>query len=609
MARGAVGLFLLALSVSSAAPLAVVAGENAGATAELSWGPDSSVADLPSSSPSPLRLFVRLRGLSSVTAFALHVTWVPGPTDGGYVLESDTLGASACAWLEYAPPARDFLGDSTYDWSIIPTGAPPPTCISLLFQPSTESLTTTARFCLADAHVLDGNGQVDDILAVNSATIGGADSLPACAPSIYLATPGTPAPVGGATASEKVAHRSSSQAGDYSAPLVTLVGNGLDSLTSVTAIDRSGATAIGSVIGKLGGNLATVSFAQLPGSGPWSILPASGDTFGDTLSNAIVATEPLRAQIVPFAEFSAEWGLPNSAVDPWSPNGRFLALQRAGELYVYDMSRPGEAPRRVLAQNVPYLAWSPDGGWLLCRVQSGEEQQKDLFSLIAVPVDSGGPVTVVAHADVGPFLWGSDGKIYFWHLHADARRELDGPPAWHAQNSSPRPSKTFLFWLPQQRSAASGLLRRFTPEIREEASPSGLNRRGIELVSPEGIFPDGQRCLVNIRERGRAPYTAIANLDGTVVRELGSHVGPNAFIGTSVSPDGRYVIGFREIDSGDDIAGAPLFLADAAGARVLPIEGGFNGLWPRFSPTGLLVAFEDPVSGKVHVATLQISAH
>jgi len=337
-------------------------------------------------------------------------------------------------------------------------------------------------------------------------------------------------------------------------------------------------------------------------------VPAGGRGEADTLRNAVSSAGVLRARFLPIAALGAEWNFPNSAVDPWSPNGKFITLHGADGLYVFDITHPVEPPRRVLAQRTPYHAWSPDGRWLLCRTQSDEEWRRGLSSLVAVPVDSGESVTLVAKADIGlPFLWGSDGKIHFWYGDTGGRRDLDPPPTWRNQNPLPHPSRTTLLWVPQ-RGYSRGALRRFTPELHAEATTSGLARPSIELVWQEAAFPDGQRFLVNIHERGRSPYTAIVDLEGRVLRELGSsHYASDGLTGTSVSPDGRYVLGFRTSYAGEDIAAAPLYLADPGGAWIIPVDGGFNGLWPRFSPKDYVLAFEDPVTGYVYVGTLAIS--
>jgi hypothetical protein len=155
------------------------------------------------------------------------------------------------------------------------------------------------------------------------------------------------------------------------------------------------------------------------------------------------------------------------------------------------------------------------------------------------------------------------------------------------------------------RGGKPGGLKFFSAELQEERWARGVDRTHVDLVAPEGSFPDGLRFLATIHQHGRMPYTAIIDRDGHVLRELGDHA---TFYGTSVSRDGRYVIGFREIGSpvGDDIVGAPLYLSDANAKWVIPVEGGFHGLWPRFSPKDFLLAFANPATGHVHVGTLDV---
>lgn len=585
----AVGILL----ASAALPAVAEAGLNAGATAQLSWDPDSILVDRASTGSEPLMLYLHIRGLASASALAVRLQWIPSEPGSGYVLLADSTGRPPCARMVPSPIPGSFQGDSTYDWSIVLTGEPLPVCVGALFDAEGVSPAAPARFCLLEARTQDPAGEVDEILVLNSATVAGGVGS-ACSPTLYRLTP--------------------TMALGQSAPLVTLVGNGLDSLSRVAAVDPGGNAEYATRVEPRSANFASASFATLPGEGPWDVVAAGAGGAGDTLRHALSSTGILRARFVPLAEFGAEWKLLTpSVVDPWSPNGRFLALHRLGGpldgLHVFDVTRPAEPPRRVLAQIAPYYTWSPDGGWLLCRVRSDAQWRKGLSSLVAIPVDSGEAVTLVANGDVGlPFLWATNGKIYYWYGDTDQRRELEPPAGWRAENPLPHPPRMSMLWIPPT-GHEGGTLLRFAPELQEAAIPGAMDRWRVHFVSPQAAFPDGQRFLVNIQERGRSAYTAIIDRNGQVLHEFGtSHFAPDGLSGSSVSPDGRYVIGCRGIESGDAITGAPLYLAESGGAWIIPVDGGFHGLWPRFSPKDYFLAFEDPVTGHVHVGTLEVGA-
>jgi hypothetical protein len=92
------------------------------------------------------------------------------------------------------------------------------------------------------------------------------------------------------------------------------------------------------------------------------------------------------------------------------------------------------------------------------------------------------------------------------------------------------------------------------------------------------------------------------------VKDLGTVPGAEGFVGTSVSPDNRYVLGFKEIDEGESIAAAPLYLASVTDNWIAPVDGA-SGLWPKFSPASYLVLLRDPASGLVRLGSINVQAH
>jgi hypothetical protein len=328
---------------------------------------------------------------------------------------------------------------------------------------------------------------------------------------------------------------------------------------------------------------------------------------GDTLADAISAGPP-HATLRPVIELPPDWSLGNTAVDPWSPNGRYVALRRSDGLYVLDLDHLGSPPRQVLDRIVPYHVWSPDGNWLLCRVQTPEEWAKGFHSLVAVPVDSGVPEAVIEKADIGPFVWASDGRIHFWYRNGPARGMLQAPVTWQIRNPLPQVMKSTLVWIPQSKTSR-GRLRRFTAELREDTATTALSGPGVRLVSPNQAFNDGSRFLVSIHEDGKKSYSAVVDRDGKVLNRLAGTGAAAGVMPTSVSPDGRYVIGYAEDSVGESVTAAPLFLGDSANSWWVRVDSDLNGVNPRFSPSAYLLAFEDPVSGKVHVCAIEINAN
>jgi hypothetical protein len=127
-------------------------------------------------------------------------------------------------------------------------------------------------------------------------------------------------------------------------------------------------------------------------------------------------------------------------------------------------------------------------------------------------------------------------------------------------------------------------------------------------VYPVADFSDGLRFLVQVFEPSRI-YSAVVNGDGEVITDFGDTSASSVvgFEATSVSSDGRYVVGYHMVDDGHAISSSRLYLSDATNTWRVPIESAPDGTSVRLSPVGMKVAYIDAFEGVAHVGTLEIT--
>jgi hypothetical protein len=81
------------------------------------------------------------------------------------------------------------------------------------------------------------------------------------------------------------------------------------------------------------------------------------------------------------------------------------------------------------------------------------------------------------------------------------------------------------------------------------------------------------------------------------------------FAATSLSPDGRFVLGFQEVQGGEaGIASAPVLLGDVNAQWRVEVESAPSSIFPRFSPTSFLVAMNNWATGELHIGMIHVLA-
>jgi Subtilase family len=162
----------------------VVAGNNVGATARLSWSADAEVSNVDSLPANPLPLYLLLSGAQDVQALAVDIRWTPNDLFGnGYHIGAGSQ-EQGCGSITTDEPG-DFQGDTTYSWSIIfPEGMANRNCVTYLVYPL---LGDTAAFCLISVKTKDSNGAVDHLDISGNATIRGGNGAqcPPVAQSVF----------------------------------------------------------------------------------------------------------------------------------------------------------------------------------------------------------------------------------------------------------------------------------------------------------------------------------------------------------------------------------------------------------------------------------------
>jgi hypothetical protein len=278
-----------------------------------------------------------------------------------------------------------------------------------------------------------------------------------------------------------------------------------------------------------------------------------------------------------------------------------LALYGPDGLYVWNMMLPSTTPLKVLSRHTPYFTWSPNGDAILCRVPDTTDISSPLSSLLAVPTNGANPCVVLSRADIETFAWPENDSLYYW--------DLTGGHRW----SIPLPAE--LTQLLARGSRANGpthvvhtaqapdLNQPRGPQIQGQLSGARLSRRTVDISL--GSVADGTH-LVFRAAAGEHPTTILVDDQGTLVRTLSNGM---YFSATSPTPDGRFVVGQREVDAHNSITSSRLMLIHVATGTTIAIKTSTDAGSATISPHKYIVAYNDPVSGGVHVGALVVQAH
>ncbi len=327
-----------------------------------------------------------------------------------------------------------------------------------------------------------------------------------------------------------------------------------------------------------------------------------------SLFPATVAGTPPTATFTSLLTLDNSYRLYGSSTEAWSPDGSRLGMRGPDGLYILNLDSLEIGPVQVI-QPAPFdFSWSPNGRHIVCRVQTPDQARAGLSTLVTVDTETASSETILENADVQAFRWTNNDTIYYWHAGSGARSAID--PSAPGVNPPPPGSATgsLLVTSADLDSGRRGLsTRRFYPQAQTETPLSGVDWVNVKLFAVRGVFPDG-RLLASIHERRISPYSAVTDSTGSVIVVLGSGGDPsNAFHATSLSPDGQFVLGIIESDSGHGVIGsATVMLSHPDGLWRVPVQGAPDSIFPRFSPTSYLVALNALSDGAFHLGAVNV---
>jgi len=121
-----------------------------------------------------------------------------------------------------------------------------------------------------------------------------------------------------------------------------------------------------------------------------------------------------------------------------------------------------------------------------------------------------------------------------------------------------------------------------------------------------GAFPDGKRFLVQaLGQRAATPGgTLVIDSSGSILSRFDGEF--DGFNGTTITADGLYIVGSKEVNDGHQIISSQLLVADYLGSWTIPVTNVSMGMWPSASRIGNYVVFTNPENGAIHVGTLEL---
>jgi hypothetical protein len=304
--------------------------------------------------------------------------------------------------------------------------------------------------------------------------------------------------------------------------------------------------------------------------------------------------------------------------EPWSPDGARLAYLDAAtdSIGIFDALTPQSTPRRVAAGVfVSQVRWSPDGGWLLLIGSDGSPVPIRHLIAVRLPtsavpgleVELAPPNSEITHA-----VWGSDGNIYWWDLQTGKRTTLPPPPEWRMDNPSTFAERTHLLpRLVSQTRRLAQFVFETVPAVVETPIELSAPADSVDNVLGLDVVPGGQRFLLCVLG-APCSFTALVDRSGAILTRYwipcpsGPPGGPFTFEGGgSISADGRFIIGYRDVEDGHSILSSELILTNLQSSWVADVAGSSGLLDARFAATGLFVACA-PLDGGVEVGVLDV---
>jgi hypothetical protein len=299
------------------------------------------------------------------------------------------------------------------------------------------------------------------------------------------------------------------------------------------------------------------------------------------LAATILAATPARPATATYESLASLKRFQPLRLEPWSSRG-LLGLIGSGGMYVFDLSHPKSPPRLVALERVHHARWSPDGGWLLFEVGRSAGD----FRLVTLRVSDSARDTVYTGQELWPYVWASDGRIYGWTRSRSPRTRvaIDPPQRWHREHPEPRKPHAMLL-IPDP----FGFMPGPSPSEWSLGVPAMGHEGSMLLRNP---FPGDSLYLVTILTNSARGRASVIDTRGRVVREIGDSLAE----WTSVSADGRLVIGDQEVETpdGENLAHALLYVGDTEGVWSVRLRGAPDGVSPTWAPRDYVFCAQDP---------------
>lgn len=287
---------------------------------------------------------------------------------------------------------------------------------------------------------------------------------------------------------------------------------------------------------------------------------------------------------------------------PWSPDGRQLAVAGSTNLALWDAAQPAAPPRVILDAEVLEVRWSPDGTWLCCRVRVMNGTRGGAVRFQFVPAAGGDAEYRIPNAGIGNWTWADDGKLYYWDAQTGVRKELAAPRRWLATQPQlpavPRPELVFGVSTDRRHPRARPL--RFQPGAApvESLVDSLFQLRAVRpwcRVQLPGST--GWNWIVTAQDGGPGETIVVNERGGRLLALQPEGEPPLQFV--SASTDGRVVAGERCAAADTARACARIWTGSLDPHSFTSMT--WDGRNPCVDPQGRWIAFDGKAPRAVHV--------